>query len=241
MKGYIYARESSADTTNAPSIKGQVGLGKKVLQEKGHSLIATFEDNGFSGGSWERPALDKLRTAINYGGSDFVWVFAQDRLARDTELFLNLLRTFKEKNIKLFYGSAFSEITMDNAGDTLKHTVIAAADTMFRQSTGDKVKATYQHKKKLAEETGKRVQWGRRSAPQHLVDMAIKLKKENPKAGCRIIANMLPPYKYKLKNGQETPTRNFVSHTWVANILKQNSDKLNEQPPSTSTSCEPVK
>jgi DNA invertase Pin-like site-specific DNA recombinase len=241
MKGYIYARESSADTTNAPSIKGQIAIGRKTIESLGHTLIAVFEDEGKSGADWERSGLSKLRTAVSYGGSDFVWVFAQDRFARDTELFLNLMRTFKEKGIKVFQGSSFTEISMEKSTDAFLHSIIASSDTLFRQATGDKVKATYQHKKKEALEAGKKLRWGRRSAPQALIDMCLKLKKKHPENGCRIIARLLPPYQLALRKGEDSPRMQFVSHAWVANVLKKYYKPVEEAMPTNPTTCEPVK
>lgn len=51
--------------------------------EHGHSIVATYEDAGYSGAMLERPALGEL---LNGSGFDAVIVYRWDRLARDQML-----------------------------------------------------------------------------------------------------------------------------------------------------------
>src|ERR1700740_1518204 len=56
-------------------VKSQAHEGWKPLREK-------FDDGGFSGGSMERPALQKLLTDIKERKIDIVVVYKVDRLTR---------------------------------------------------------------------------------------------------------------------------------------------------------------
>src|SRR3990167_8448052 len=60
MKVSAYMRESSADTTKAPSIHEQGGAFALWVQENKYEEIKRYEDNGFSGGDWKRPSWNKL-------------------------------------------------------------------------------------------------------------------------------------------------------------------------------------
>lgn len=219
--GYIYARESSDDTKNAPNVQNQIDIGKKVIKRLGYRVIDVFSDVGVSGGAWEREGLNSLKEALLYGSCDFIWVFNQDRLARDTELFRNLYRTFRNKNIKIYFGLGFEEITMDKVGDMAKFTITALADEMYKMNISEKVKASYQHKKQIAEESNIPIVWGRRSVPEEFINVCLNLKKKHKNEGCRLIAKRMPPYRLKELDEFGEPRMRFVSHVWVSKVLKE--------------------
>ena len=52
------------------------------VQAKGYQLAGEFVDEGFSGASLARPALDRLRDAAAKGDIDLILVHSQDGLAR---------------------------------------------------------------------------------------------------------------------------------------------------------------
>jgi len=161
MKVAIYARESSDDLNKAPPIEKQIEIGKRWIEENEHELSFIFKDNGYSGGDWKRPdwnnAVKKAR-AHNY---QLLWTWSQDRLARDTEQFLWFYRNLKEAHVGVFSGND-GEINMETAGDRIKHTSLAMASEAFRLITSDKVKRTYEAKRKEAEKKGIPVIWGRK-------------------------------------------------------------------------------
>jgi DNA invertase Pin-like site-specific DNA recombinase len=51
---------------------------------------------------------------------------------------------------------------MDNVGDRVKHTSLAQASEIFRLITSDKVKKTYESKKKEAQKNNTKLVWGRK-------------------------------------------------------------------------------
>ena len=158
----IYARESSDDLNKAPPIEKQIEIGKTWCKENNHELRFIFQDNGYSGGDWKRP--DWLRAIQEAKGKHYniLWTWNQDRIARDTEQFLHFYRHMKDNSIKVI-SETEGEINMDDVGGMAKHTSLAMASEIFRRVTSEKVKRTYQNKKKEADKNNKKVIWGRKT------------------------------------------------------------------------------
>src|SRR3974390_3671948 len=68
-------------------IKSQAGEGWKLIK-------TAYDDGGFSGGSMERPALQKLLADIEAGRIDVVVVYKVDRLTRALSHFAKLVEIF---------------------------------------------------------------------------------------------------------------------------------------------------
>lgn len=162
MKASIYARESSDDTKKAPSIQEQIKIGTQWIKDNNHELVFIFQDNGFSGGDWKRPDWNNAITKAKGHFFQILWTWNQDRLARDTEQFLWFYRNLKESHIKVISGTE-GEINMDDVGGMAKHTSLAMASEIFRRVTSEKVKRTYESKKKEAERKGEKFNWGRKA------------------------------------------------------------------------------
>lgn len=160
MKVAIYARESSDDTNKAPPIEKQIDIGKQWIKDNGHDLLYTFQDDGYSGGDWNRPDWRRAIQEAKGKHYNILWTWNQDRLARDTEQFLFFYRNLKENSIKVISGTE-GEINMDDVGGMAKHTSLAMAAEIFRRVTSEKVKRTYDNKRKEAEKKGDKVNWGR--------------------------------------------------------------------------------
>jgi DNA invertase Pin-like site-specific DNA recombinase len=157
VKVAIYARESSDDTEKAPPIEHQIAIGKSWIEQHGHELTEIYQDNGFSGGNWKRPAWLKCINDAKAHRYVMLWVWKQDRIARDTEQFLFFYRNMKDAKVNVTDSDGV--IDLETAGNRLKHTVISASDEMFRLITGEKVKRAYIEKKKIAGEN--KIKWGR--------------------------------------------------------------------------------
>ena len=81
----VYARVSTQRQAHTQTIEQQLERLRAVIDERGWQLIDahTFRDDGQSGASLNRPALDRLRDAVRLGEVDRVLVTEPDRLARN--------------------------------------------------------------------------------------------------------------------------------------------------------------
>lgn len=222
----IYARESSDDTTKAPPIQAQIDRCKHWIEVEGHILTAIYQDDGYSGGNWNRPSWNKIVEDAKSRKFRMVVTWSHDRLARDTEQFLWFSRMMRENSVRL-YSLNDGEIENISVGDTAKNVSMALASDLMRKITSEKMKATYQYKKKYAEKNNTKIKWGRNSyLPKDIDQLIFKLKKENPSWGYRKIASNLPTYESKPDSENKRKTC-YISHAYVAKVLRG----VNNTPP----------
>jgi site-specific DNA recombinase len=84
LRAAIYARVSSEQQARNATIASQLEALSGRLEQDGLALDPelSFVDEGYSGGSLLRPALERLRDQAAAGAPDRLYVFAPDRLAR---------------------------------------------------------------------------------------------------------------------------------------------------------------
>lgn len=187
MKAVCYARESSDDTNKAPPIEEQIKRAEVYCRENNIDLIKTYQDNGYSGGNWNRPDWKQLIKDAKFHKFNLVVVWNTDRIARDTEQFLFFNRNMKESFVKI-HSLTEGEINIDSVGDTAKNISIAMANEIFRKVTSEKVKRTYEGKKKEAERKGLKHFWGRKPK-EYNMNKIIQLRDSGK--GFRAIAKEL--------------------------------------------------
>ncbi len=80
----VYARVSSAQQAEQQTIQSQLCALRERVRDDGHTLAdqLCFLDDGVSGTTLRRPALEKLRDAAYTGGLEKLYVHSPDRLAR---------------------------------------------------------------------------------------------------------------------------------------------------------------
>jgi len=105
----VYARISSADRTNSTftSIDAQTAACRSYIDSRvsaGWTASQTFIDNGFSGGTANRPALTRLLDDVQAGKLDLVLVHRIDRLSRSLRDLLGLLHVMEQ------HGVAFASV-----------------------------------------------------------------------------------------------------------------------------------
>ncbi len=81
----VYVRVSTPNQVHAQTMEGQLERLRQHVQQKGWHLHDDniFRDDGYSGASLNRPALDRLRDKARMRELDLVAVTAPDRLARN--------------------------------------------------------------------------------------------------------------------------------------------------------------
>lgn len=190
MRCGIYCRESSDDTNKAPSIESQIEAGKQWIKKEGHELAGIYCDNGYSGGDWRRPDWNRCIKDAKRHQFTLLWVWNQDRIARDTEQFLFFYRNMRNAHVCL-YSQTEGRIDMEDLGGRVKHTTMAQASEIFRLVTSDKVKAKYRQKK---EEERDSFKWGR---PKKDIDIRLIRQLRNEGLGYRRIAEQIGTVSYQ--------------------------------------------
>ena len=85
IRAAFYARVSSEQQAITHTIDSQLAALSERAQGDGSPVPAErqFVDNGYSGATLVRPALDHLRDLVALGGIDRIYVHSPDRLARN--------------------------------------------------------------------------------------------------------------------------------------------------------------
>ena len=101
----LYARAASEQQGKVGSISRQLTELRRRIAEDGGCLDdeACFIDNGVSGASLVRPALQRLRELAARGALDRLYVVAPDRLARSTASLDQLMREFTQARVELIF------------------------------------------------------------------------------------------------------------------------------------------
>jgi DNA invertase Pin-like site-specific DNA recombinase len=101
----VYTRKSSEEgldmAFNSLDAQREAGLDYiKSQKHQGWTAIATaYDDGGYSGGSTDRPGLQRLIDDIHKGRVDVVVVYKVDRLSRSLADFARLMQTFDEHKV----------------------------------------------------------------------------------------------------------------------------------------------
>jgi site-specific DNA recombinase len=101
----LYARVSSEQQAEEHTIDSQVAALRTRVTEDGLSLAAEreFLDEGYSGATLVRPALERLRDLIAAGGVERLYVHSPDRLARRYAYQALLLDEFQAAGIEVVF------------------------------------------------------------------------------------------------------------------------------------------
>ena len=105
MHAAIYARVSSEQQAEAHTIASQVTALRERVTADGLALPAAmqFLDEGYSGATLVRPALERLRDAAAAGGIDRLYVHSPDRLARKYAYQVVLVEEFGRSGVEVVF------------------------------------------------------------------------------------------------------------------------------------------
>jgi site-specific DNA recombinase len=101
----LYARVSSEQQAEANTIASQVAELRRRIEQDGGVLDdnACFLDDGVSGSTLLRPALERLRDQVALGAIDRLYVLAPDRLARKVSYQTLLIDEFTHAGVEVVF------------------------------------------------------------------------------------------------------------------------------------------
>jgi site-specific DNA recombinase len=101
----LYGRVSSDTQKENETIASQVGALEERIQRDGQVLAAElrFLDDGWSGSTLARPALERLRDAAARGELDRLYVYKPDRLARNYAYQFLLMQELQQCGVEVIF------------------------------------------------------------------------------------------------------------------------------------------
>ena len=101
----IYARVSSEQQATSNTIDSQIAALEARLAQDGLTLVpeGRFIDDGYSGATLVRPALERLRDAVAAGNLDRLYVHSPDRLARRYAYQVLLIDEFHRAGVEIVF------------------------------------------------------------------------------------------------------------------------------------------
>ena len=101
----FYARVSGEQQAAAHTIESQIAALRERANNDGTPVPPErqFVDDGYSGASLIRPALDRLRDLVNLGAIDRIYVHSPDRLARNYAYQVLLLDEWRRRGVELVF------------------------------------------------------------------------------------------------------------------------------------------
>jgi site-specific DNA recombinase len=140
----IYTRKSSEEGLDKEfnSLDAQREAGKnKILSQRheGWELINEhYDDGGISGGTMERPALQRMIDDIKAGKIDIVLVYKIDRLSRSMLDFLGMIKFFDEYNVS--FVSVTQDLNTNTAMGRLVLNVLQSFAQFEREIASERIK-----------------------------------------------------------------------------------------------------
>ena len=131
----IYARVSTLDQ----STDSQLLDLRKYVSERGWTSFREYTDNGVSGTTDSRPALNQLMNDARKRRFDMVLVWRFDRFARSTRHLINALEEFK--NLGIDFVSYQENIDTSSPLGSAIFTIISAVAQLERDIIAERVKA----------------------------------------------------------------------------------------------------
>ena len=131
----IYARVSTTDQ----STESQLLDLRRYVSERGWKCFKEYCDNGISGTTDSRPALNRLMNDARKRKFDTVLVWRFDRFARSTRHLINALEEFK--NLRIDFVSYQENIDTSSPLGSAIFTIISAVAQLERDIIAERVKA----------------------------------------------------------------------------------------------------
>lgn len=131
----------------AAFIASQVGLGWKLLSDR-------YDDPGFSGGSMERPALQRLLQDIRDKKIDVVVVYKIDRLSRSLTDFSRIVEVFDQAGVS--FVSVTQQFNTTTSMGRLTLNVLLSFAQFEREVTAERIRDKIAASKKKGHVDGRK-------------------------------------------------------------------------------------
>ena len=139
----LYARTSTDEQREKKTIDSQVETLEKLITEKNENLIRKYIDDGFSGATLDRPALDQLRDDAKNEIFKKLYIYSPDRLARELYLQLLIVKELRRYGIEIvFLNQKFS----DSPSDQLLFQMLGAISEFERAQILERTRRGKLHK-----------------------------------------------------------------------------------------------
>jgi len=140
----VYTRKSSEEGLEQQfnSLDAQREAGKAYVKSQQHegwrSLMADYDDGGHSGGTLERPALQRLLIDIRAGKVQIVVVYKVDRLTRSLSDFAKLIDVFDAHGVS--FVSVTQQFNTTTSMGRLMLNVLLSFAQFEREVTGERIR-----------------------------------------------------------------------------------------------------
>lgn len=131
-----YARVSTTDQSTG--MESQVRVLKQYCEQNNITNAEFFTDEGISGTKSNRPALDRMMSAVENDEISSVVVYSFSRFARSTTYLLNALQIFKKKGVH--FVSLTEKIDTNSAVGIAIFSILASISQLERDLIADRVK-----------------------------------------------------------------------------------------------------
>lgn len=173
LRAAIYARVS---TLLGQDIEHQLFGIRALVEQREYSLYQIYSDEGISGRTEKRPALNQLILDARRGQFDILIVHSIDRLGRSTKHLLQLIDELKHYRVTLISVREGLDFTTPTGQMAL--TMLSAVAQLEAQLTSERIRTSMAVKKALAESTQNGWRCGRPPLPTSLEQEVLKLKAE---------------------------------------------------------------
>ena len=140
----IYTRKSSDEGLDQSfnSLDAQREAGEAYIRSQAHEgwtlIPSRYDDGGFSGGSMERPGLQRLLADIEAGLVDVVVVYKIDRLTRSLADFARIVEAFDKREVS--FVSVTQAFNTTSSMGRLTLNVLLSFAQFEREVTGERIR-----------------------------------------------------------------------------------------------------
>ena len=135
LRAALYARVSTV--AHGQDVGLQLDELRQVAEQRGWNVVGSFVDEGISGSTDRRPALDRLMAEARAGKVDLVAVFRFDRFARSTRHLLVALEEFRQLGVH--FVSLHEQVDTSTPLGKAMFTIIAAVAELERDILRERV------------------------------------------------------------------------------------------------------